>query len=123
MLDMDFTTGRFQDCVKQAAAIDDASIPAPAVPMILIRDSMKLVCQWAAGDKTAAQETGKSLAAKTAGEQKIGWEFAAVRHYISASPAFAAGRASWTDLFESLEQGDGAAMAGDLQQLEEVMKH
>ena len=47
---------------------------------------------------------------------------AGIRHFLAKAPAFEPGRASWIALFDSLEKGDGAGMAVDLQQLELVMK-
>ena len=123
MAEEDLTTSRFAECEKQATAIGDAEFPAPAESMISIRDSMKLTCQWGAGEKAAAQETEKTLLPKAAGLQNTGWEFAGMLHYLASSSAFAAGRASWIALFDSLEKGDGPAMSGALNQLEEVMKY
>jgi hypothetical protein len=84
---------------------------------------MKLTCQWGAGQKAAAQETEKALLSKSAQMQKIGWESTGTRHFLASSPTFEPGRSSWIALFESLDKGDGAAMAGALQQLEDVMRH
>jgi tetratricopeptide (TPR) repeat protein len=122
MMLADISTNRFEDCTKQAAMIDDATFPAPAIPMILIRDSMKLTCQWGAGQKAAAQETEKALLSKSVQMQSFGWESTGTRHFLATSPAFEAGRSSWIALFESLDKGDAAAMAGALQQLEEVTR-
>jgi tetratricopeptide (TPR) repeat protein len=123
MAEADLTTNRFEDCGKQVEAIDNAASLAPDAATILIGDSMKLACQWGAGQKAAARETGKALLLKSAQLQDKDFDFAGTRHFIDSSPAFAAGRASWSALFESLEKGDGAAMAGALQQLEEVMQN
>jgi tetratricopeptide (TPR) repeat protein len=123
MVEEDLTTSRFAECEKQAATLDNSAFPAPAEYMILIRDTLKLTCQWGAGEKAAAQETEKTLSPKTAQLEKSGWNFAGTIHFLAASPAFVVGRASWIALFQSLQDGDGAAMAGSLQQLDEVMKH
>ena len=123
MVEENLTTSRFEDCSKQAATIDDAAFPAPAMPMILARDTMKLTCQWGAGEKAAALETEKTLLSKSAQMQKIGWESTGTRHFLASSPVFEAGRSSWIALFESLDKGDGAAMAGALRQLDEVIRH
>ncbi|MGB9406435.1 MAG: hypothetical protein WCA89_02800, partial [Terracidiphilus sp.] len=82
MVEVELATGRFEDCEKQAAMIDDAAFTAPAMPMILIRDTMKLTCQWGAGQKAAAQETEKALLSKSAQMQKIGWESTGTRHFL-----------------------------------------
>jgi tetratricopeptide (TPR) repeat protein len=123
MVEADLTTSRFEDCEKQAAAIDDASIPAPATPTLMLRDAMKLACQWGAGQKAAAQQTGNDLLPEAAQLQNTGWEFGGTLHFLASSPAFTTGRAAWIALFQSLQDGNGVAMAAALNQLEEVMKH
>jgi tetratricopeptide (TPR) repeat protein len=120
MEEEDLTTSRFRDCESESAKLDDASIPAPA---ILIRDAIKLSCQWGNRENQTAQQTAETLRAKSSQLQDMGWEFAGTRHFFASSPAFDAGRASWIALFDSLEKGDGAAMAAALHQLEDVMKH
>jgi tetratricopeptide (TPR) repeat protein len=122
MVEEDLTTSRFEDCEKQAASIDDAALPDPAGPFVLVRDTMKMACQWAAGQKPPAQQTAQALSLKSAQLQNAGWGVEGTRHFLGSSPAFAAGRASWIALFDSLEKGDGSAMAAALHQLEEVMK-
>jgi len=84
---------------------------------------MKLVCQWSAGQKAAAQQTGNDLLPEAAQLQNTGWEFGGTLHFLASSPAFTTGRAAWIALFQSLQDGNGVAMAAALNQLEEVMKH
>ncbi len=123
MLEQDLTTSRFEDCGKQAASIGDDAFPDVPVPMTLIRDSMRMACQWGAGQKADAQQTANALLLKSAQLQDVGFQFPGTRHFLGSSPAFDAGRPSWVALFDSLEKGDGAAMAVDLKQLQEAMKH
>ena len=54
MAEADLTTGRFGDCEKQVASIDDAAFTAPATSTILIRDALKMTCQWGADHKATA---------------------------------------------------------------------
>jgi tetratricopeptide (TPR) repeat protein len=117
-MEANLTASHFEDCAQQTALIDSASISQPE---ILIRDTLKLTCDWGAGQKSAARQTEKALVSRAAGLQKTGWESAGTLHFLASSPAFEAGRASWIALFESLESGDVTAMAGALHQLEEVM--
>jgi hypothetical protein len=123
MVEEDLTTSRFEDCVKQAASIGDAALPDPAAPFALVRDTMKMACERAAGQKSAALQSTQSLLSKSAQLQDVGWGVEGTRHFLGSSPAFETGRASWIALFDSLEKGDGAAMAAALRQLDEVMKH
>lgn len=122
MVEEDLTTSRFEDCEKQAASIDDAALPDPAGPYGLIRDAMKMTCQWGAGERAAAQQTALALLLKSAQLQNAGWGVEGTRHFLGASPTFEAGRASWVGLFNSLETGDGTAMAAALHQLDGIMK-
>jgi len=123
MVEADLTTSRFEDCEKQVALIDDAAIPAPATPTLLLRDAMKLACQWGAGQKATAQQTGNALLPETTQLKNAGWEFGGTLHFLATSPAFVTDRAVWIALFQSLQDGNGVAMAAALNQLEEVMKH
>jgi len=122
MVEADLTTSRFEDCAKRAVSIDDAALPDPAGPYALIRDTMKLTCQWGAGDKPAAQESARALLLKSGQLQNVGWGVEGTRHFLGSSPAFETGRTSWVALFASLEKGDSAAMAAALNQLNGVMK-
>ena len=123
MEEAELTTNHFEQCGKQAAAIDDGSIPEPAAPLLLIRDSMKLACQWGAGATAPARETEKALLTKTTNMQRTGWNFAGTIHYLFSSPTFKPDRESWIALFQSLQKADSTAMASALQQLKEVMKN
>jgi tetratricopeptide (TPR) repeat protein len=122
LAEQDLTTSRFEDCAKLVATIGDAALPAPAISMAMIRDSFKLTCQWGAGQKADAQQTAQALSLKASQLLDVDWEFTGTRHFLASSPAFAQGRASWIALFDSLEKGDGLAMATALHQLQEVMK-
>ena len=73
--------------------------------------------------KAAAQQTEKALLPETGTVSKDGLGFCRHAPLLASCPAFADGRASWIALFQSLEDGNGAAMTGALDQLEEVMKH
>jgi tetratricopeptide (TPR) repeat protein len=123
LLEQDLTTSRFEDCGKQAASIDDDAFPNAPAAMTLIRDSMRMACQWGAGQKAEAQHTANALLLKSAQLQDVDFQFPGTRHFLESSPAFETGRTAWIALFDSLEKGDGAAMAAALRQLDEVMKH
>ena len=123
MEENDLVTGRFEECEKQAATIGDTAFPNAPVSMTMIRDSIRMSCQWGAGQKADAQQTAQALSFKSAQLQDMGWEFTGTRHFLDSSQAFEAGRTSWVSLFQSLEKGDGAAMVAALHQLEEVVKH
>ncbi len=119
----ELTTSRFEQCGKQGAVVEDGSIPEPAAPLLLIRDSMKLACLWGAGAMAPALETEMTLLAKAAGIQRTDWNFAGTLHYLSSSPTFKPGRESWIALFQSLEKADSATMKSALKELEAVMKN
>jgi hypothetical protein len=98
-------------------------MPAPQTPFELIRDTLRIACQWGAGKKSAAQQTAKTLLLKSAQLEMTGVDLAGNRRFLSSTPAFEPGRASWIALFESLEKGDPAAFAAAASQLEKVMSH
>ena len=120
LVEASLTAAHFSQCVEQAVAIDDPVLSTSKIP---VRDTIKLACQWGAGQKAAAQQTATALLPQAAGLHSSGWSFAGTRHFLASSPAFEPGRASWIALFESLEKGDGAAMAAALHQLDAVMNH
>ena len=120
LVEASLTAAHFSQCAEQAAAIDD---PVLSTSLIPVRDTIKLACQWGAGQKAAAQQTATALLPQAAGLHSPGWNFAGTRHFLTSSAAFETDRASWIALFESLEKGDGAAMAAALHQLDAVMNH
>jgi len=122
-VEANLATARFEDCVRQAASIDDSSLSSAATSMILIRDTLAMTCKWGAGQKSNARQAEDALVSKAASLKKTDWVFAGTRRFIASSPAFETGRASWIALFQSLEDGDGAAMTGALRQLEKVLSH
>jgi len=119
----EFTTSRYEECGKRAASIDDASMQAPTAPMILIRDAMKLACQWAGGAKADAYETEKALLRRASSVQKTSWNFSGTIHYLAASPNFRPARTSWIALFDGLEKADSANIAAALHNLEDVIRN
>ena len=123
MEENDLVTGRFEECEKQAATIGETAFPNAPVSMTMIRDTIRMSCQWGAGQKADAQQTAQALSSKSGQLQDMGWEFTGTRHFLDSSQAFETGRASWIALFSSLEKGDGVAMAGALHELEEAMNH
>jgi len=113
------TTAHFDACVQQTALIADAQMKPPG---LMIRDTLTLACQWAAGQKPAALNTEKSLATRAPNLIRIGWTFAGPLHYLADSPAFATGRAAWIALFTAVQNGNAPAMTTALQQLEPLLQ-
>ena len=113
------TTAHFDACVQQTALIADAQMKPPG---LMIRDTLTLACQWAAGQKPAALNTEKSLATRAPNLIRIGWTFAGPLHYFADSPAFATGRAAWIALFTAVQNGNAPAMTTALQQLEPLLQ-
>jgi hypothetical protein len=115
-------TDHFEACLKQAGAVTDAQIPGTYVAYMVVRESIKLACQLGVGDKGSALQTEKSLSTKTS-LVVAGWNSFGPRRYLSTSPTFAKGRASWVALFTALQTGDGPAMTAALHQLEPLMQN
>jgi tetratricopeptide (TPR) repeat protein len=114
------TAGDFAGCIQQAAGIHEADSSARD---LLVRDTLKLACQWGAGQKAAAGEGASALLPKTVGLKDPDWEVTGTLHLLASSPVFERGRAAWIALFDGLQKGDGIAMANSLHELEKVMRN
>ncbi len=117
--EVSLTAGHFVGCLDQGALIGDGDVEADSR---LVRDVLKLACQWGAGSKAEAQQTRAALLSRKMELQPGTWTFGGTRHFLATAPVFEAGRASWDKLFESLEKGDAAGMADALHKLGEIMK-
>ena len=111
----DFAAGRFDACVAQTARTTDDTLPASGV---FSRDSMRLACEWGAGNKSAALATETALLAKAAGATGGFWDFTGIKHVLLRSPAFDKGRTSWIALFTAVQNGDSTGVRAALHQLE-----
>jgi tetratricopeptide (TPR) repeat protein len=113
------TVARFDDCVGQAATIDDANLSAYSrlAPYVV-----KLACQWGAGQRGGALVTAKVLSQNMSILQKSTRSFDGTLHFLAESPAYEKGRSSWIQLFESVQNGDGTGMVVALRELEAVMQ-
>ena len=114
------TAADFTGCIGQAEAIREADSSARD---LLVRDTFKLACQWGAGQKAATREGATELVPKAEGLKAPDWEVTGTRQFLASSPVFGPGRASWVALFDSLENGDGTAMANSSHQIVEVMRN
>ncbi len=119
IIEADLAAGRFEKCLAQTAAMTGDNLASSA---IIERDSMQLACQWGAAEKSAALSTEKSLLARTSAPTAGAWNFAGLNHVLLSSPAFAADRNSWIALFDAVQNGDAAAMAASLHQLEPILQ-
>ncbi len=118
MTELDLTAGRFSTCLQQVAVLDGDALPPPR---LIIRDVMKLACQWGHKDLSATAATEKALASRPAALEK-GWDLTGTIVFLSNSPAFAAGRTSWIALFTSLQTADAPGMTTALRQLEPILQ-
>jgi len=119
-MEANLTAVKFDDCVKAASELDDPQLQSA---LKVFRDSFKFACLWGAGQKDAALQSEATLLGESTQLQRVAWDFAGTLHYLDSSPAFVTGRAAWIALFQSLQDGNGVAMAAALNQLEEAMKH
>jgi tetratricopeptide (TPR) repeat protein len=120
LVEAELTASRFITCVEQSQALKDAELEANFLP---IRNVLLLGCQWGAGKTAEAHATAKDLERESASLQKSTWSTAGDRHYLATAPDFERGRPAWIALFQSLEDGNGKAMASALHELDEVMKN
>ena len=117
--ELDLVASRFDACLQLAASLD---VP-PLVPsQVLIRDTMSLACEWGAGNKGRASQTEKALLAEAAESASGFRDFTGTIHFLSNSPAFATGRASWIALFTAVQNGDSAGITAALHQLEPILQ-
>jgi hypothetical protein len=93
-----------------------------SLPRIVIRDGMKLACQWGASNKGAALVTEKALLSKAAGLRADSWDFTGTNYFLSNSPTFAPGLSSWIALFAALQNGEVAGVTAALHQLEPLLQ-
>jgi tetratricopeptide (TPR) repeat protein len=119
LMELNLWAGHFTVCLQQAAVLDDSTLPPPG---LAIRDAMKLACQWGTGDRGAAAATETALASKPPVFQTDFWDFTGTIHFLSHSPSFEKGRASWIALFTSLQNGDSAGMTAALRQIEPLLQ-
>jgi hypothetical protein len=116
------TAGHFEQCAAHAGTIGDSALPSPTEAFALVRDTMKMACQWGAGKPGDAQQTSKVLLLSAGLLQRSGIAFPGTSHFLAASPAFEVGRASWLAAFNSLAKGDGGDLSAALHMLQEAMK-
>lgn len=124
-IEASLTASKFPVCIQEATSITDPDatlLEMSQATGVLIRDTIKLGCQWGAGEIHDALLTLRGLSLKTSALQKSFWSFAGTLHFLSESPIFERARESWLQLFDSVQKGDSAGMTIALRRLEEVMQ-
>jgi hypothetical protein len=111
--------GRFEACRQEAALLSDPALPPYQV---LTADALSLACEWRAGNKRGASQTEKALLAQAAEFPPGFRDFGQEIYFLSNSPLFANGRASWVALFTAIQNGDSAGMTAALHQLEPILQ-
>lgn len=119
MMEANLAAAHFDDCLQQAAVLTDDMLLSTR---IAIRDTMKLACQWGAGDKNAALASAGSLSSHVSALQPGFWDFSGVIRILSQSPVFASGRPAWIALFTAVQNGDSAGTTAALHQLEAILQ-
>ena len=112
-------TSHFDTCVQQFGQISDGLLPPRQV---FREDALRFLCEWGAGNKSAALATEKTLLSKAASSTPYYWDATATVSLLSNSPAFATDRVSWIAFFNSFYSGDSAGMTGALHQLEPILQ-
>ena len=119
IMEVDLVSSHFADCIKQAEILPDNMLWGS---LDYSRDIMRLACTAAAGQNAAARDALKDLFAKAPAVTKGAYDYSGVLRFLSNSPAFSNGRASWVALFMSVQNGDSAGMTAALQQLEPILQ-
>jgi hypothetical protein len=124
LLEAELTGARFQECIQQAAKLDDQALAEQKGDMP-VRDVIGFACLWGTRENAAALIADQRLLARVQADPSLSqgrWSFTGTLHFLSASPAFAPGRASWIVLFTSLQNGDSAGMTAALRQLGQILQ-
>jgi tetratricopeptide (TPR) repeat protein len=124
LLEAELTGASFQECIEQAAKLDDQAL-AQQKRLMPLRDVIGFACLWGARENAAALAAGQRLLARIQADPSFsqsGWNFRGTLHFLSASSAFAPGRASWIGLFTAVQNGDSAGMTAALRQLEPLLQ-
>ena len=122
LLEAELTGASFQECTQLAAKLDDLAL-AQQKGYMPVRDVIGFACLWGARENTAALAADRRILARVQADpsySQSGWTFTGTLHFLSASPAFANGRASWVALFTAVQNGDSAGMTAALHQLEPI---
>ena len=102
------TISHFSACIDLINSINQAKLDAR---FLTGRQVLLIACQWGAGQQGAASQTAETLAASAPALVKLDRTTTGDRAYLSSAPEFSANRPVWIKLFQSLEQGDGTALA------------
>jgi WD40 repeat protein/tetratricopeptide (TPR) repeat protein len=97
------TTGRFDDCVNRAAALQN-KISRKDHRLVLA--GLRLACSSAAQKNDDVWAVGSQLREEISGLEKVRWIFGGTKHFVDQHAAFAAKATAWVRLFEALEEGD-----------------
>ena len=124
LLEAELTAADFQECIRQAAKLDDQALAQQKVYMP-VRDVIGFACLRGAGENAAALAADQRILARVQADpsySQSGWSFVGTMHFLSASPAFEKGRSSWIALFTAAQNGDSAGMTAALHQLEPLLQ-
>jgi tetratricopeptide (TPR) repeat protein len=124
LLEAELTGASFQECIEQAAKLDDQAL-AQQKGLMPVRDVIGFACLWGARENAAALAADQRLLARIQADPSFsqsGWTFRGTLHFLSTSPAFAPGRVSWIALFTAVQNGDSAGMTAALRQLEPILQ-
>ena len=124
LLEAELTGASFQECIQQAAKLDDQAL-AQQKGYMPVRDVIGFACLWGARENEAALAADQRLLARVQADPSFSqgsWSFAGTLHFLSASPAFANGRSSWIALFTAVQNSNSAGMTVVLHQLEPLLQ-
>jgi tetratricopeptide (TPR) repeat protein len=119
IMEADFVSSHFEDCFRNAEILTDDVLWGS---LDYSRDAMRFACAVAAGQHAAARDALKVLSAKAPAVKNSAYDYSGILRFLSNSPAFANGRASWIALFTAVQNGDSAGMTAALHQLEPLLQ-
>jgi tetratricopeptide (TPR) repeat protein len=117
LMEANLVSARFDACSQGAKAVTDDMLWAS---LTYLHNTIGMACAWAVGDTGTAKEAWKTLYTGAIAITVPRRNSTGVLRYLSSSPEFANGRASWIALFTAVQNGDSAGMTAALHQLEPI---
>jgi len=108
------TDGKFAECMAALKGMDERKLTSEYA---MIRQALLLSCAWAAGDRATAQQAARALAVAAPPTQAHEWRVSGDLMYLKDAPEFERGRATWTGLYQAIQDGDGKALSDSAQAL------
>jgi TPR repeat protein len=119
LMEAELTDAHFDDCIQLAATLNPPSLDAAHV---LVRDTIKLACQFGAGQAADAAETSRLISSQARAAKRDTWDFTGTLHFVQTSPPFETVQSAWIALFTAVQKGDAAGIRSSLAALQPTLQ-